>query len=120
MTLIPIEILIKNRSEKPSLPQNDTPEQEKERKEALAKTQKKYILDNNNHLQLPLLKIPLPPEEAFNGKYIVGRGVASLPEVSNTEKAQCVLKSPPTGPSSRAQKGGFRRFPHAAFAPMGE
>ncbi|MCL1127485.1 lipoxygenase family protein [Shewanella surugensis] len=81
-------------SVQPSLPQNDTPAEQVARSKALGLAQEKYILSTDNSLGLPLLKTPLPPEEAFDERYKAGRGVATLPMVTNSAKVTPQLTDP--------------------------
>lgn len=78
----------------PSLPQNDTPDEQDARRAALGKTQENYLLSNVNSLGLPLLKTPLPKEEAFSSKYIVDRGIATAPMLANSELVKSQLTDP--------------------------
>jgi len=78
----------------PSLPQNDTPDEQNARRKALGITQEKYLLSNDNSLGLPLLKTPLPKEESFSPKYLVERGIATAPMVANSELVKTQLTDP--------------------------
>lgn len=78
----------------PSLPQNDTPEEQEARRNKLGLAQEKYILSNVNSLGLPLLKTPLPPEESFDERYKAGRGFATLPMITNSQKVESQLTDP--------------------------
>jgi arachidonate 15-lipoxygenase len=83
----------------PSLPQFDTPEEQQERRQALAKNQEQYLLDNVNALGLPLLKTPLPAQEAFDNRYSVERQMATEPMLNNEERVTPLLSNP-LGPVS--------------------
>lgn len=75
----------------PSLPQQQSPEEQEQRKATLANTQAKYVLSkeksDKNPLGIPLL-LKMPTDiEKFNDQYNLGRGVATVPILANIEAA---------------------------------
>jgi arachidonate 15-lipoxygenase len=75
----------------PSLPQNQTLSGQSARKDALAMLQKTYILSPANHgmlKDLQVLKAPLPKAEEFSNKYILQRGIATVPLLENIKKTK--------------------------------
>lgn len=72
----------------PSLPQNDTVEEQAERRAELGRVKERYLTSNINSLGLPLLKTPLPEEEHFSDLYKVMRAVATLPMIKNSAKVK--------------------------------
>jgi len=78
----------------PSLPQQETPENQTLRRAFLAKKKEVYLLSNANPLNLPLLKTPLPSEDSFSNEYNLGREAATAPTISNSSKVKSHLTDP--------------------------
>lgn len=90
---------------KAELPQNDA--NPDGRHSTLIKIQERYVLNAINEvpvdymdpnqkmdMNIPLLKTPVPAEEAFDDVYTIGRGVNTVPMVKNQKIVEKITKAP--------------------------